>query len=271
MGMWIIITVELLAIPIGSIWMLFLREKSRRFKICSIFLIILVAIASSITTYLSFAKDPSLQNTFDGVLTPKYKTSYQQDDSSIHLLHWDTTSQKLTVQMKDNEIIQPFGRNVPFSVKKTKEGILISVKVKSIMDEHIVAEVRENKWLINQNNYFKKNFDEHALEVVGQDDVTYLQVEYLNATTLRIGGVFFTESANTSSAYPDFPSVPDNVEQGAILEWAGVIILGEGKLVALGKSSSQSEKEETRTIAKSSIKPWFDYSEYPKKIGIRKL
>jgi hypothetical protein len=172
--------------------------------------------------------------------------------------------------MKDDVVVQPFGRNVPFSLERNENGLLISMRIQSI-DGKIVAEIRRNKWRLNQNNYFLKNFDEHALEVVGQDGVTYLQIEYLDTITLRIGGVFFAELSSISNIYPDFPSVPDNVGEIALFKGPAdnMIILGKGTMVIRRKPGNPSEEEEIRAIAKSSIETWFDYSD-PEKIGIRK-
>jgi hypothetical protein len=267
MGMRIIIIVGLLAIPIG-IWMLFLREKSNWFKICSILLIVLGAISSSITAYLSFAKNPSLQNI--GVLTPKYQRSYKQETAGI-AIRGDTSNQIYTIQMKENVIVQPFGRMVPFSLERTEKGLLISMVIQS-SDGKITAKMIRNKWVINPNNRFRTNFDAHALEIIDDYDIPVLQIEYLDAVTVKIGGVFFPESENISSIsiYHDFPSVPDNVGEVALFSMGShVIILGKGAMISKGKPNTPSEKEEIRTIAKRYIEPWFDYTD-PEKIGIRK-
>ena len=266
MWMWLIIIIELLPIPLG-IWMLFLPEKNRSFKICSIFLIVLGPIAASITAYLSFAKNPFSQNV--GVLTPKYKTSYTQKDLSISI-HGEISKQTFTIQMKDNVIVQPFGRNVAFSLERTKKGLFISMVMRSI-DGKIVAKMIRNTWQLNPNNYFRKNFDAHALEVIDEFDIPVLQIEYLDAITLRIGGIFFAESANTSDIYPDFPSVPNNVGEIALVRpvYNGVIILGKRTMFIYPQPRDPSETEKIRAEAKSFIEPWFDYSN-PEKIGIRK-
>ena len=118
--------------------------------------------------------------------------------------------------MDYNDIVQPLGRNVAFSLEKNKLGLLISARIRSV-DGKIVAEIIRNKWLINQNNYFRKNFDDHALEIIGQDGLVYLQIEYLDETTFRIGGAFFCESQNISDTDFDFPSVKNGMPEIGIV------------------------------------------------------
>jgi len=205
-----------------------------------------------------------------GVLTPKYQKSYKQETAGI-ALHGNTGNQIYTIQMKDNVVVQPFGRMIPFSLERTEKGLLISMVIQS-SDGKITAKMIRNKWVINPNNRFRTNYDAHALEIIDDYDIPVLQIEYLDAVTLKIGGVFFPESENISSIsiYHDFPSVPDNVREVALFSMGpAVIILGKGVMIARGKPNTPSEKEEIRTIAKRYIEPWFDYSD-PEIIGIRK-
>ena len=53
-------------------------------------------------------------------------------------------------------ILQPLGPNVPFSIKKTKEGIMISMIIFSL-DGKIIARLINNNWKINPTNYFTIN------------------------------------------------------------------------------------------------------------------
>jgi hypothetical protein len=251
-----------------SILSLFLLKKGWLSKTVAISLIVLTTIAGLINNYQSFAKSPSSQ--IVGVLTPKYQRSYKQETAGI-AIHGNTGNQIYTIQMKENVVVQPFGRMVPFSLERTKKGLLISMVTQS-SDGKITAKMIRNKWVLIPKDGFRTNFDAHALEIIDDYDIPVLQIEYLDAVTLKIGGVFFPESQNISSIsiYHDFPSVPDNVGEVALFSMgSNVIILGKGVMITRGKPNTPSEKEEIRTIAKSSIEPWFDWTD-PEKIGIRK-
>lgn len=65
-------------------------------------------------------------------------------------------------------------------------------------DGSITGEIRNFEWVVNPNNYFQRNYDEHALEVTDKDGVTIFQIEYANEKFInitgfwRVGDVFIT-------------------------------------------------------------------------------
>lgn len=265
MLMWLIIIIEVLTIPIG-IWMLFLREKSRGFKICSIFLIVQGSIVASITTYHSFAKDPSSQRI--GTLKPKYSRPYKTNNKVATSVSMDQTSQLFTVQMDEGVIVQPLGRYVPLSLRRIDNELLISAKIHSL-DGKIVAEIRDNEWILNPNNYFRINFDKSALEVTDDYEIPILQVEYLDANNIKLGGIFYTEEKETLEIYPDFPSTPEGINPRAVVSVPPGVILIIGKTGITMEGKNTIKPQDFRIQAKTLIEAWFDYSK-PKKLGIRK-
>jgi hypothetical protein len=267
MWKWVVDVIVILMMVL-SILQQYLPKKGKKLKAVVIWIIVLTAVSTLIANHRSYVKDIFSQNT--GALKPKYKVSYKQDDHHIEF-NSKSKSQILAIQIEENVVRQPFGRNIPFSLERNKNGLLISMRIKNI-DETIVAEIIRNKWKINPNNYFNKNFDSHTLEVIGQDGLIYLQIEYLDVTTIRIGGIFFGELTNISDMYHDFPAEQDNVRGLHIFNIGGtcMIIRGKGCDIILGQKPQEPNKlQEIRAEAMKCIDPWFDYSN-PEKIGIRK-
>ena len=212
------------------------------------------------------APDPLSQQV--GSLKPKYpKTSKSSGElNTSHSMEFTLYQQSLTVQLNEGEVLQPIGLNVPFSIRSDSNGLLISAIVHSL-DGKVIAKIYDNEWVLNQNNYFRKNFDSSALEVIDEYDIPVLQIEYLDESTIKIGGIFYTEEKETLEIYPDFPSVPKG--KARIVPFAlggqGIIIIGTTGYVMCSRNTSPNELRMKARI----IKPWFDYSK-PKKLGIRK-
>jgi hypothetical protein len=99
--------------------------------------------------------------------------------------------------------LQPFSfigdRNVTITLKN--ESILISADFRSL-DGKIVAQITDNEWQINPNNYFDRNYDENGLEIIDQDGITKFQIDYTDLYNIRIGGSFISNG----SLYAFFPS-----------------------------------------------------------------
>lgn len=207
--------------------------------------------------------DPSSQQV--GTLKPKYPRTSKSSGESYTSVGMDQSSQVFTIQMSEGVIVQPLGRYAPFSISRDKNGLLISAIVHSL-DGKIIAKIQDNEWVLNPNNYFRKNFDRSALEVIDEYDIPVLQVEYLDESRIKIGGIFHLEEKEISEIYPDFPSTPKDINPRAVISFRGVImIMGKDGYLT---SSRNTSPEELRMKARN-IKPWFDYSKR-QKLGIRK-
>ena len=85
--------------------------------------------------------------------------------------------------------IKVAGRDL-ISIRKTSEGIGISAQVFSA-DGRIVAELEDNVFHVNPNNYFKiKRADKSTLIVYDQQNNHVINVRYLNPSTIKILGIF---------------------------------------------------------------------------------
>jgi hypothetical protein len=207
--------------------------------------------------------DPFSQQT--GTLKPKYSGTSKTSSEPYTSVGVDQNSQVYTIKMSEGSIVQPLGRYAPFSISRDKNGLLISAIVHSL-DGKIIAKIINNEWVLNPNNYFRKNFYKSALEVIDEYDIPELQVEYLDESRIKIGGIFHLKEKEISEIYPDFPTTPKDTNPRAVISFRGVIlIIGKDGYLTCERNTSP---EELRTNARN-IEPWFDYSK-PQKLGIRK-
>jgi hypothetical protein len=81
------------------------------------------------------------------------------------------------------------GENV-LSFSRVNNRIAVNAKVYS-RDGRIVAEIRDNEFFINPNNYFRRERrDAHSLVVLDQNGHNVLDVSFLNPRAIRFSGIF---------------------------------------------------------------------------------
>jgi hypothetical protein len=86
-------------------------------------------------------------------------------------------------------VIQTAGHQL-LVASRTAEGLSISARIYS-PDGRIIAEIDNNEFTINQNNYFKRDRpDKSTLVVYDQYNTPVLNVRYLNPTTVKVMGTF---------------------------------------------------------------------------------
>lgn len=81
------------------------------------------------------------------------------------------------------------GIKYPIFLKIKNDSLFVSATINS-RDGKVVAEIIDNEWKINPNNYFKRNYDKHGFEVVDQESILKLQVYFTGNDSIKIGGVF---------------------------------------------------------------------------------
>lgn len=258
------INVILVLIAALGIWSLFISKKSRSKIPIAVSLIILPLILALINNWWSFRKDPLAQA--EGVLKPK-KTNVRKPPDNERGAYLYYTGLQLFEVRGENVTYQPFGPNVAFSLRRTSEGLLISMMIQSF-DGKSVAEIRDNRWF-NPNNRYRKNFDDSALEIIDEYLVPVLQVEYLDPYTVKIGGVFRTEKMKVSELYHEFPCAQDPCQPAAFRFPPDTALIAGETIIAEPWPFDQKETDSLIALAKHYLKPWFDYSK-PGKLGIRK-
>ncbi len=75
------------------------------------------------------------------------------------------------------------------TINKNVEGIAVSANIFG-PDGRIVAQMIENKFHINPNNYYRTEQDEHTLVVYDQYARKVLDVRFLNPSSVRVLGIF---------------------------------------------------------------------------------
>ncbi len=86
-----------------------------------------------------------------------------------------------------------FSVDYPIKIKLINRKLSISAEIKS-WDGKIISEIKDNEWVINPNNYFKRNYDDTGLEIIDQYNCPVLQLEMVNQNTIRLTGVFYTNN-----------------------------------------------------------------------------
>jgi len=134
-----------------------------------------------------------LQQQLLGVLQPNSKptpnnpcSKYVPSNAIVLLLGnkfaaYTTTFPHTVIQFKNNPLL---------IINKIGNNITLSASVSSA-DGHIVAEIRDNNFNINPNNYFRIDRpDYHTLIVYDQENNQLLNVEYINSKSIKFFGKF---------------------------------------------------------------------------------
>ena len=171
------------------------------------------------------------------------------------------------LQVAEETVVQPLGRCVPLSIRKGASGLLVSAIIRSIEGD-IVGRLQDNKWVSNPSDYFRINYDTSTLEVIGEYDVPLLQIEYLDGSTVTICGVFCVEEDEISEIYPDFPTMPKNLNLRPVTRQRGVVLLLQK---TRGYMTFQYEPGSYPydLLRNTFLKTLFDYSN-PRRLGVRK-
>jgi hypothetical protein len=90
-------------------------------------------------------------------------------------------------------VVRVVGQSL-LSIEKKDKGMSINAKIYS-HDRRIVAEISDNRFQINPNNYFRRERpNKHALVIYDQEGTEVLNVDYLNPNTVQITGRFLYPS-----------------------------------------------------------------------------
>ncbi|MFH0940892.1 MAG: hypothetical protein V1840_03450 [Candidatus Omnitrophota bacterium] len=82
------------------------------------------------------------------------------------------------------------GYDYPIKIKIDGGKLVVSA---SFNDKNgkMIAQIVDNQWVINRDNYCDRNFSINTLEVVNRNKVPLLQVDIRNGNHIFIGGVFY--------------------------------------------------------------------------------
>lgn len=105
----------------------------------------------------------------------------------------------------------------PLNVKITEDKLYISMEIFDF-DGMVIAIIHDNEWDLNRNNYFQRNYDDFALEVIGVDNIPYLQIELAGNYEIKLGGVFITKGKVTIVTDSILVSLVNEVESNQELK-----------------------------------------------------
>jgi len=136
---------------------------------------------------------PETQTNPSGEITPEKPA---EPSEYLTLLIGDGSFKISTSDYRRGKAIKPLmffcGSDYEITFRKGQDRVLVSAEVTSV-DGRVVAEIKDNKWIVNRNNYFKKTSTERGLEVVDNYNLPILQVEVVDESTIAMCGVFVSK------------------------------------------------------------------------------
>lgn len=94
-----------------------------------------------------------------------------------------------------NQTIFGINRFEPLRFTYRDKKVYVTTKVFD-KDGKIVCEIDNNEWSVSPNNYYKRNYDDTAIEVIDQYNNVVLQVELLPNNIIEVRGIFTSHSGD---------------------------------------------------------------------------
>jgi hypothetical protein len=146
-------------------------------------------------------KEEAHKNAIEGELKPKKGTQKKRDVTLC------LGSNKIAVQtslIANGYMYRPLhfiGIEIPFLVKVINGKILIDAEFRSL-DDSYVATIKNNNWTLSKFNHHKKEFNDNKLEVVDNQGITKLQIDFSDEFNIKLSGVVY-DGTNIYFIYPD--------------------------------------------------------------------
>lgn len=83
-----------------------------------------------------------------------------------------------------------FGYDYPMSIKIDNGNLMVSASFNDKKGK-MIAQIIDNQWVINRDNYCDRNFSRNTLEVVDKEKIPLLQVDIKDGNNIFIGGAFY--------------------------------------------------------------------------------
>jgi len=117
------------------------------------------------------------------------------------------------------------GNTVPVIIKLKGGKLFISTKIFDKAGK-MVCEIDDNEWTVNKNNFYKRNYDSTAVEVIDQYDNIVLSAEVKNKNSIHVYGILNAIGQAFIFAYGDvtetleyFPQAIKIIEQMEDRPW----------------------------------------------------
>ena len=164
-------------------------------------------------------------------------------------------------EIREGDTIQPIGNNIPFIIKISDDGLLISAIIYNSDGTKSVG-IYDNEWESFQKIFKPFKHKDYVLEIHDNYGVPVLQLIYINRNTLILGGLFKCENDLSyfysrlpypeSSIIPIIPLIQYEPSTGS-----GFSIYGD-EASYFTFPNNPIEREALRTEAKKQIQPLFN-------------
>lgn len=139
------------------------------------------------------------KNATEGIISNKFGKPYKS--KNILFFIFGTNSIEFNYEDKDlNKVdgywqpfIPVFNDSTGLTIKISSEGLSVSALFRGL-DGKIIAEINNNEWEINPNNYYKRNYDKKGIEVIDNYGVPVMQLDFIGKDSIFFGGAYRTES-----------------------------------------------------------------------------
>jgi len=163
--------------------------------------------------YLIPANDPSPQTPCKEQSPPNAVTIFVGTNAA-----WITDTPVVVLQVLEQNIL---------TLYNTPDGLSVSAKVFS-EDGKIVADIENNEFNVNPNNYFKvKRPDRSSLLVYDQQARLVLNVRFLNTTNIKVSGIFDVPNQKPIIIDDEKINRPSNIAGNCFKKKSVVISIGE--------------------------------------------
>jgi hypothetical protein len=162
---------------------------------------VLICVVSILTATLTFLRDRSQakRDAVTGVLTPLVRSS---PGDRITVQVGTNTFSVVGVEAGGGKVFRPLEmvrglglEGLDLVVELTAKGPSVSAQVRS-WDGTVTAEIHNNEWAV-PGSKLDRNYDRHGVEVLDPFGIPVLQLELVDANTVRIGGVICGERVLT--------------------------------------------------------------------------
>lgn len=174
-------------------WLLFVKGESKAQRILGLTLIA-VGVCGLIVNHL-ITREKEREVATEGTVRERYP--YEPEEVVVYLgserFIYDAS------KIREGIVIKPFDRislSQEMKITKSEKGLLLSTTIRSA-DDRIIATVVDNDWAVNPHNYFRRNYDDSAVEVIDDYGTPVLQLELCDLGTLRICGIFVSDTCHS--------------------------------------------------------------------------
>lgn len=189
--LFIILAILVIVGAVAKIVIIRLEKKPKKIQVFTA-VVIIVGLLSAITYYF-ITERKEKQHALEGLLKPR--ASYESDEVIVYLGSSFVSIEK--ANLTKGIMLNPFkGFTMPgeIAIRYSKEGLLVSATIRS-PDNKIVASIDRNNWSVNPGNYYRRNYDRSAVEVIDDYGTPVLQAEIFDYNKIRICGIFISDVA----------------------------------------------------------------------------